>query len=260
MYNIQFQPSAIDAGGAVSSAWEQVKANYGLYLGVSLIALILAGCIPCVSLFLIGPIMGGVYYVALRDMRREPVEFGMMFKGFEKFVPLMVIGLIQSIPGIIFQVFRFSINIGQLGIDGGRSGSMDFFAASDMDKFLASGLAVVAVIGFLVFFVVSIAFWSLTFFAIPLAMENDLGPMDALKLSAKAAIGNLGGMALLLVFSILIGLVGTLMLCIGVFLVSIPLIYVTNAFVYRQVFPMISDPYNMAPPPPNEYGFGSPQY
>ena len=38
------------------------------------------------------PAMAGMYYVMLRNMRGESVEFGMMFKGFEKFVPLMVIG------------------------------------------------------------------------------------------------------------------------------------------------------------------------
>ena len=259
MYNLQFQPGAIDAGSAVSNAWAQIKANYGLYLGVSLIAMLLAGCIPCLSLFLIGPIMGGVYYVALRDMRREPVEFGMMFKGFEKFVPLMVIGLIQAIPGVIAQVFRLVINVGQLSVNGGRTGSMDFFAASDMDKMLAGGFLVVAVVGGIIFMIIAFAFWALTFFAIPLAMEHDLGPVDALKLSASAALGNFGGMILLLIFAIGIALIGMLMVCIGIFLVSIPLIYVTNAFIYRQVFPVIENNFNMAPPPPNAYGgtFGS---
>ncbi len=94
MINTDFYPSAINAGDCVSNAWNLVKQNYGMYLGIALIAMILSGCIPCVSLFLAGPILGGVYYVLLREMRGEPVEFGMMFKGFEKFVPLMVVGLI----------------------------------------------------------------------------------------------------------------------------------------------------------------------
>ena len=112
MTNIQFQRGAVDASTAISSAWEMIKGNYGLYLGVAVVAMVLTGCIPCLNIFLIGPVMGGVYFFALRAMRNEPIEFGMMFKGFEKFVPLMVIGLIQSIPGIIGQVdARFSESV-----------------------------------------------------------------------------------------------------------------------------------------------------
>ena len=81
MTNIQFQSGAINAGDCVSNAWNLVKQNFGMYLGIAIIAMILAGCIPCVSLFLVGPVIAGVYYVVLREMRGEPVEFGMMFKG-----------------------------------------------------------------------------------------------------------------------------------------------------------------------------------
>jgi len=80
MTNIQFNQSAVDAGACISAAWELIKRNYGMYLGISLIALILAGCLPCVSLFLVGPVLGGIYYVVLRDMRGEPVEFDRYFQ------------------------------------------------------------------------------------------------------------------------------------------------------------------------------------
>src|SRR3954467_10928250 len=104
MTNLDFYPGAIDAGDCVTTSWEMVKRTYGMYLGISLLTMVLIGCIPIANLFLMGPVLGGVYYVFLRDMRDEPVEFGMMFKGFEKFLPLMIIGLMQSIPGIIMQI------------------------------------------------------------------------------------------------------------------------------------------------------------
>ena len=66
MTNIQFQRGAVDASGAISNAWELIKANYGMFLGVAVVAMVLTGCIPCLNLFLIGPVMGGVYYFALR--------------------------------------------------------------------------------------------------------------------------------------------------------------------------------------------------
>ena len=112
MTNIQYNSGAIDAPGCVSSGWELIKNNYWMYLGITLLAWVMMACIPIANFFLFGPVMVGVYYVLLREMRGEPVEFGMMFKGFEKFVPAMAAGLIQNIPGIIFQIFQFTFDIG----------------------------------------------------------------------------------------------------------------------------------------------------
>ena len=257
MTNIQFVPSAIDAGGCVSNAWNLVKQNYGMYLGIALVGMIMAGCIPCISLFLVGPVLGGIYFVFLREMRGEPVEFGMMFKGFDKFVPLMAIGLIQSIPEIIGQILRLFVNLGQLGLSGSRGRNAQFFQSSGPDVALASGFLIIILIVAFVFIIFGIVWRVLLFFAVPLAMENDLGPVEAIKLSAKAATSNIGGLIVLFIFEFLIALVGILALCIGIFFV-IPILYAANAFAYRQVFPWIEQNFNMAPPPPTAYGdFGS---
>ncbi len=257
MTNNDFYPSAINAGDCVSNAWNLVKENYGMYLGIALIAMILSGCIPCVSLFLVGPILGGVYYVVLREMRGEPVEFGMMFKGFEKFVPLMVIGLVQAIPEIIGQILRLVVQFGQIGLNGNKNGDFQFFKGSDLDFGIASGLLIVIAIVALVLIIFGVAWRVLLFFAVPLAMERDLGAVDAMKLSAKAATSNIGGLIVLFIFEFLVALLGVIALCIGVFFV-IPIIYAANAFAYRQVFPLIQQNFNMTPPPPTAYGdFGS---
>jgi uncharacterized membrane protein len=258
MFMPQFMPGAIDAGDCISNAWNMLKNNYGMYLGIAIVAILLTGCIPCLNIFIMGPIMGGVYYVVLRDMRGESVDFGMMFKGFEKFVPLMVIGLIQAIPGVIAQILRFTIDLGQLGLSGGRgSGDFQFFQAAERDAALAGGLVIVAAIVGILFFFIAIAWWALTFFAVPLAMEYDLGAIDALKLSARAATSNVGGLILLFIFTILLMIVGLLLLCVGTFLLSVPVMYLANAFAYRQVFPLLEqNNFNMGPPPPAAYGTG----
>ncbi len=254
MQHIEFQRGAIDAGDCIGNAWEMVKRNYGMFLGVSLIAYVLIACVPCLNFFILGPVMGGVYYVALRDMRGEPIEFGMMFKGFEKFVPLMVIGLIQSIPSIIANVVQYAFQIGSSFIDPRRSRDFDFFQVSGSDV-VGGGMIILIVILILVFMVFGFLWWAAFFFAVPLAMEHDLGPMDAIKLSARAGMSNLGGLLVLMIFMFLVGLLGVLMLCIGMFLVSIPIIFVANAFAYRQVFPYLEQQrFNMNPPPPTAYG------
>ena len=255
----QFYKGAIDASGCISNAWNLVKPNYGLFLGISVLALVAISCIPCVNVFIMGPIMGGVYFVALRAMRGEPIEFGMMFKGFEKFVPLMVVGLIQSVPSIIYQGLDASIRISGVGLDAlsnaGRGGSgPNFFQPAEPNFALAGGLLVVVIVVALVLMLFSIA-WSITFaFAVPIAMEHDVSPIEAIKLSARASWGNVGGIVSLAIIGFFISLLGVLVLCIGIFFV-IPVIWVAWAFAYRQVFPDFSPTmYRNEPPPPGAYG------
>lgn len=258
MQHIEFQRGAINAGDCIGNAWEMLKRNYGMFLGISLVAYLLIACVPCLNFFILGPVMGGVYYVALRDMRSEPVEFGMMFKGFEKFMPLMVIGLIQSIPSIIAQILQSIFQFSGAILDTRRTPDFDFFQDSGVGA-LGAGIVMIAVIVGLVFLVVGLLWWGAFFFAVPLAMEYDLGPMEAIKLSAQAGMSNIGGLIVLLIFEILVGLLGVLLICIGMFLISIPVVFIANAFAYRQVFPYLGgQKYNMNPPPPSAYGdFGT---
>lgn len=253
---IQFNRGAISAGECVSTAWEMIKAKYGIYLGISLLAWVMISCIPCLNIFLLGPVMGGIFYVGLRDMKNEPIDFGMMFKGFENFVPLMVIGIIQSIPGIISQVAQYSLRIGELATGGGarRSGATFFQSTSALPELIAGvGIVVILIVaaGFLVF---AFAWWAVFFFAIPLAMDRGLPVVEAIKLSAKAAMGNLGGLLVLMIIEGLVVLLGMLLLCVGLFLISIPVIFLANVVAYRLVFPPAeSSPFIYDPPPPSAY-------
>lgn len=245
MLQTEFYRGAISPGDCISNAWNLVKQNFGLFFGISILGMILAGCIPCVSLFISGPIIAGIYFVFLRQMRGEPVDFGMMFKGFEFFVPAMVVGLILAVPEIIGQGVRLSINIADLGISG-RGG--------DGEAALAGGLLIFALGAGLFIIILGILIRVSLFFALPLIVEKKLGVGDAIKLSASAGWANFGGIFLLSILEGLILIAGVLALCIGVFFV-LPIIYAANAFAYRQVFPHVEQNFgNFTPPMPNEYG------
>jgi uncharacterized membrane protein len=235
--NIQFHRGAIDAGECISSAWNIVKPNYWMYFGICLLAVLLISCIPCVNFFLIGPVGVGVYYVLLRGMRSEPVDFGMMFKGFEKFVPAMVVGLIQGLPGIIWTVIDYGLNIASLlSRISDKGGAGNFYRAEISDNPLMAGLTAAYVGLALLFAAISIV-WGLTFvFALPILAEHDLRPIEALTLSARAAWNNIGGLILLVLLQILLAILGVIALCVGVFFV-IPILYAATAAAYRQVFP-----------------------
>src|SRR5829696_5834567 len=247
----QYNVSAIDASGCISNGWEMIKPNYWLYFGVSIVTLLMISCIPCVNIFIAGPVMGGVYFIYLKAMRNEAVDFGMMFKGFEKFVPLMIVGIVQSIPEVIAQVFRFSVDIGRIGLTNGSR------QMGDTGFAIASGVMIMAVIVGLVFVLIAAVWRILLMFAVPLVMEFDLSPIEAMILSARAATSNIGGLILLLILEFLISLLGFVAICVGFFFV-LPIIYAANAFAYRQVFPWVERNFQNVPPPPGTYdgGFG----
>src|SRR5688572_27440597 len=231
MNNVEYVSGAIDAGGCVSNAWGLVTRRFWLYVGVGFVTLLLIGCIPFVGSLLFGPVLGGFYYLVLRDMNDEPVDFGMMFKGFEKFLPLMVAGLIQTAPGLIATVLQYTVDIARI-TGGGRN--PDFFQSGSDTLFAGiSAIVLVVVIVLTLFGIV----WSVALsFAVPLILEHDLGVVDALLTSARAALGNVGGLIVLIILEILIAILGVIALCIGIF-VAMPVIYAANVFAYRMVFP-----------------------
>jgi len=258
MTNLSYNSGAIDATRCIGDAWELVKRNIGLYIGVNIVGMlmiIVVSCIPFAGLFLTAPIMGGLVYIALRDINNESIDFGMMFKGFERFVPLMVVGLIQGIPGAIFTIFRFTFDIAkiftQMGAPpGSRRG--DFFQAADLNGLMA-GLSLLVILVSLGFALFSIVWAIIFFFAIPLVIDRNMGPIEAIKTSASAAMSNIGGLILLLILGGLVNLLGLVAFCFGL-LVSIPVTWVANTIAYRMVFPMLNQTYRSTPPPPSSYG------
>jgi hypothetical protein len=252
MNDIQYQSGAINPGDCVGGAWNLVTRNFWFYIGMGLVTMLLIGCVPFVGSLLFGPVVGGFYYVVLRDMRDEPIDFGMMFKGFEKFLPLMLGGLIQSAPSLIATILQYTVDLARLGAGASRGGDFDFYQSSSDTVFagISAGILIVVIVLSLIGIVWSI----LLSFTVPLILEHDLGVVDALLTSAKAALSNAGGMIVLIILEALIAILGVIALCVGIF-VAMPVIYAANVFAYRMVFPNFDRPnVNMTPPPPTEYG------
>lgn len=260
MYKTQYLKGAIDAGGCVSEAWELVKRNFGLYIGAGLVTILLISCIPFVNFFLIGPMMGGFAYIVLRDLRNEPIDFGMLFKGFEKFVPLMVLGLIQAIPGILFQIFQYAVDLSSLFIKT-RPGSPDFYQGPDPQlSALQTGAFAWLIMVFIGYFIFQMIWNAALTFAIPLVVERNTSIGEAITLSLGAVFSNLGGLIVLVILNALVGLLGLLACFFGIF-VAIPVTFASYVIAYRHVFPYFDGTrMNTEPPPPDAYGnFGGPQ-
>lgn len=247
MNEIQYQSGAIDAGGCVSQAWSMLTQKFWLYVGIGFVTVLLIGCVPFVAWFLFGPVMAGFYYVGLRDMRGEPVEFGMMFKGFEKFLPLMLAGLIQQFPGIVMTIVQYTVDVARL------IGVQTDIGVNRVPSDILSGLSVMIVMTAFAIGLFSVVWTIALSFAVPLILENDIGVAEALLTSLKAAGSNAGGLFLLMILEIIVAILGILAICLGIF-VAIPVIYLANVIAYRSVFPYFDRTnFNTAPPPPDYY-------
>lgn len=251
MQQQEFLSGAISASDCIGNGWNIVSRRFGLYLGMGLLTILLISCIPFVNFFLMGPILAGFYFVVLRDMRDEPVEFGMLFKGFENFVPLMVAGLIVSVPSIIVSIVQYTVDFARFfGPAAMRRG--DFYQSGAQEAVLGglSIFLVLAIIGLSLFSIV----WHVALqFAIPLIIDRGLSVGDALITSMRAAGSNIGGLIVLIILEVLVAILGLLALCVGIF-VAVPVMYAANAFAYRQVFPSIDSMVDSGPPPPQAYG------
>ncbi len=99
----------LDLGGCISQGWNLLQKNLGLlvgataiYLGIEM-AFSLLGAIPLIgaifsllNLFVAAPLMGGLFYVALQAIRRQPATAGDVFEGFRRAFIQLILGYVVS--------------------------------------------------------------------------------------------------------------------------------------------------------------------
>jgi len=261
MDEIEFRKSAINAGDCIGTGWKLVTANLGVYLGVALVALIIyivgsfvASIIPFVGPFITiavsAPLLGGLYYLAIKNVDGEPIDFAMMFKGFDQLGPLLILALIQALPSIVIIILAYTGEFATmygLPLPAGSDSS-----GAGIDPRVLTGLPVLVFLFIGVWVVFSIVWALIFFFSVQLIMDRELGAIEAITTSVRAAFSNAGGAIGLMILCGLVALLGALAICIGLF-VAIPVTWVAMAVAYRQVFPRSSETRWTTPPPPTEY-------
>jgi uncharacterized membrane protein len=76
----------------------------------------------------------------------------------------------------------------------------------------------------------------LLMFSFPLIVDRNLGALEAVKTSAKAVWGNLGGVAGLIGVAIILSLFGIITCGIGMYFIM-PIMIAGYAVAYRKIFP-----------------------
>src|SRR5437588_2759431 len=97
----EFRRNAITPMECIKEGWALIKDQYWLFFGISLVGLLIGGVVPIV---LLGPMMVGIFLCLQRRQRNQPVEFSLLFKGFDQFVPGLIVAVLKMLPIFILMV------------------------------------------------------------------------------------------------------------------------------------------------------------
>jgi len=240
---IQFRRGAVEPVECLKAGWNNISDQYWLFVGMSAVAMIIANAMP---LILAGPMFCGLYLVYFRKRRGLPIEFSILFKGFDYFGQSVVAALLHYIPIIVIVVFLYILMyVGMFATMFAASQAGEEAAPVAFLSFLFV-ILIFYVIVMLVVILISIGFM----FAYPLIVDRGLPGLEAVKLSFRGALANFWRLLGLSLLGGLLSVVGILFCYIGVILV-LPITFGGVAAAYEQVFGL-SEPGDLAPnlPPP----------
>ena len=195
---------------------------------------------------LMGPMMCGIYLAMFQTRRGEPIEFGVLFKGFDFFGDAVVATLLHMIPIIIVVVpaylFMYVGMFAVIGVSSQGGGEPNPGALLGFFGFILFMWFVIM----LLMIVLSVVFT----FAYPLIVDRRLSRINAVKLSIRAALANCWRLLGMLLLTWIISFAGALLCYVGVFFVM-PLSFAAIACAYEQVFGLSDLQPHVPPPPPS---------
>jgi uncharacterized membrane protein len=238
----EFRRGVIAPMECIKEGWALIKDQYWLFFGLTLVGLLIGGLVPIV---LLGPMMVGIFLCLQQRQRHQPVEFGLLFKGFDYFVQGLVVAVVKILPLFVllvpYYIFMFAMMVTTMprGPHPSPEESRQFFL-----PFFG-----IEILFFLTITVVSILLEIFFMFAFPLVADRKMSGLDAVKLSFKAGKANFGGVLGLIVLNGVFTFLGLLCCIVGVYF-YLPVAFAAQAVAYRRVFHEIEMPFASPPPPP----------
>jgi uncharacterized membrane protein len=237
---VEFRRNAVEPMECLKAGWNLIKNQYWLFVGITAMGVIIGSVVPFG--ILLGPMMCGLYLALFQTRRGQPIEFGILFKGFDYFGDSVVATLLHLIPIVVVLVPTYILFYA------------GFFIMMSRGNGEPSQGAVLGFFGFFAVFwlvmIVILVLLSVVFtFAYPLIVDRRLSGVEAVKLSIRAALANFWRLLGLLLMTGLMGFVGVLFCYVGAFFVM-PISFAAIATAYEQVFGLGEFQPNLPPPPP----------
>ena len=206
----------------IKEAWEMIKPQYWMFFLMTLVGLIIGGAAAGI---LTGAMMCGLFYTLAKIERKEPIEFGDLFKGFDVFFEALIAGLILA----AFQVGG-TIACGiVLGVC--------ILLGAVLPGFLGTVFVVLGIaLAVLLYLAVGVAMMSLFMFAFPLIMEKRFKGWAAIVASYRAARQDLKPLVVLSLLLMALMVVGSLACGVGSYFVA-PVVIAAVFVAYRKVAP-----------------------
>lgn len=236
----EFQTGVVRPIDCMKEGWELIKDQYWLILGITTVGMLIGSFIPFG--IGIGAMFCGIYYVLLRKMNGQPFEFADLFKGFNYFVPGLIISLVVVIPTFI-SVFVIYCSVAAFIITAVNSNGT-------FNEAVIYGMFATLFIEAVVIALITSSLHALIIFAYPLVVDRNLNGIEAFKLSVKAVWANLSGVVGVILVEFVMGLIAAFIPIVGVYLV-LPIMFAGVLVSYRRVFP--SQPTSNQPPSPGYY-------
>src|SRR2546423_2728818 len=238
---MEFRRGAVAPMECIKEGWALIKDQYWLLFGLTVVGLLIGGIVPVI---LLGPMMVGIFLCLQRRQRNEPVEFATLFKGFDQFVPGLIVAVLKVLP-IFVLLIPYYIFVFAMMATMPRGGDP---SSDESRRFMLSFFGVEMVF-FVVIMIVSISLEIFFMFAFPLVADRKMSGLDAVKLSFRAGKANLGGVLGLMLLNMLFGILGVLCCIVGVYF-YLPIAFASQAVAFRRVFPETFQPFPVPPPPP----------
>ena len=226
----------LDIGQCVANGWELLKNNFGLVFGgVAVFLLVqfglgMLGQIPFLgilislgSIVVTGPLTGGLYYLLLKVIRRQPAEIGDVFAGFRLAFGQLLLGYIvaavltgvAALPGIVMMGVPIFMMVKHEAVE--------------------AGPLLLAVLGLIVMAVPAIYLSISWMFSLPLIIDKRMEFWPAMAASRKM-VGKHWWLVLgLVVVCGLVNLAGFAACCVGIF-ISLPIVFGAMMYAYESIF------------------------
>ena len=98
--NSEFKRNAVEPVECLKAGWQSDPKNqYWLFFGMTAVGFLIGSLVPFG--LLMGPMMCGLYLAFFQTRRGQPIEFGVLFKGFDYFGDSVVATLLHMIPLVV---------------------------------------------------------------------------------------------------------------------------------------------------------------
>ncbi|HSS22401.1 MAG TPA: hypothetical protein VLL54_20180 [Pyrinomonadaceae bacterium] len=242
--HIEFKRQAVQPVECIKAGWELIKGQYWLFVGIVIVGMLVGSVVPLG--ILMGPMMCGIYLCLLQTRRGQPIEFAMLFKGFDYFGNAVVATLLHMIPIMVVLVpVYIAYIIGMttiMGTSQNRGGQPDPGVLLGFFGFF--GVVWLGIM--LLIIILSVVFT----FAYPLIVDRGLSGVNAVKLSIRAALANFWRLLGMMLLTGLLTSCGVLLCFVGVYLI-VPISFAAIACAYEQVFGLAEPESHLPPPPPS---------